>query len=68
MNLREAKKTTMIILDRWRFLSSRKVEPRYVVANAGGAASVFLSEAAARRYADAQINPDYYGVITLGGP
>jgi hypothetical protein len=67
MNLREAKKTTMTILDRWRFLSSRRVEPRYVVANAGGAA-VFRNEARARRYAETQINPAYYGIITIGGP
>lgn len=68
MNLREAKLRTMDILRRWRYISGRKVEPRWLVANAGGAAVVFANEAHARRYAESQINPDFYGVIALGGP
>ena len=75
MNLREAKKATMVILERWRFLSSRKTEPRFVVIKSRERRAgdpevkfIFKEFGHARRYAEAQINPDLYQVITLGGP
>lgn len=73
MNLREAKKITVAILERWRFLSSRKMEPRYLVVQnrrdrAPEVKFIFKNHAHAKRYAEAQINPRHYGIITLGGP
>ena len=75
MNLREAKKLTMSILDRWRFLSSRKTEPRFIVIKSRRNPQsrdvtpyIFKNHAHAMRFVEAQINPDFYSVVTLGGP